>query len=61
LNLAWVWRRRIFTGHGVNLPWGTSKDEIRHRLEAVLQAGASLPKKVQATLKPLFEPAYCAL
>jgi predicted DNA-binding protein (MmcQ/YjbR family) len=37
----------------VNLPWGTSKEELRHRLaESYKLVRASLPKKVQAQLEP---------
>ena len=37
----------------VNLPWGTSKEELRHRLEASYKlVRASLPKEVQAKLEP---------
>jgi predicted DNA-binding protein (MmcQ/YjbR family) len=38
----------------VNLPWGTSDDELRHRLTTsyrLIRAG--LPRKVQAQLEPL--------
>jgi len=37
----------------VNLPWATSEDELRHRLAASYKlVRSSLPKKVQAGLKP---------
>jgi predicted DNA-binding protein (MmcQ/YjbR family) len=37
----------------VNLPWGTSKEELRHRLSASYKlVRAGLPKKVQARLEP---------
>src|SRR4249919_3193411 len=37
----------------VNLPWGTSKDELRHRLTASYRlVRSSLTKKAQAQLKP---------
>jgi predicted DNA-binding protein (MmcQ/YjbR family) len=37
----------------VNLPWGTSDDELRHRLAASYRlVRASLPKKVQAQIAP---------
>ena len=37
----------------VNLPWGTSEDELRHRLTASYRlVRASLPKKLQVQLKP---------
>jgi hypothetical protein len=37
----------------VNLPWGTSEDELRHRLAASYKlVRTSLPKKVQAQLDP---------
>jgi len=40
----------------VNLPWGTSEDELRHRLAASYRlVRASLTKKAQAELGP-FEP-----
>ena len=32
----------------VNLPWGTSKEELRHRLSAILQAGARRPAQESA-------------
>src|SRR5262245_1684443 len=36
----------------VNLPWGTSADELRHRLRASYKlVRESLPKKVQSQLK----------
>ena len=38
----------------INLPWGTSEDELRHRLRASYRlVRASLTKKVQAQLDPL--------
>jgi predicted DNA-binding protein (MmcQ/YjbR family) len=38
----------------INLPWGTSKDELRHRLEASYRlVRTGLTKKVQAQLAPL--------
>jgi predicted DNA-binding protein (MmcQ/YjbR family) len=38
----------------VNLPWGTSEDELRHRLTASYrQVRSSLTKKAQAQLDPL--------
>ena len=38
----------------VNLPWGTPKEELRHRLEASYKlVRASLPKKVQGKLEPV--------
>ena len=37
----------------VNLPWGTSEDELRHRLRASYKLVRSgLPKKLQAQLDP---------
>ena len=37
----------------VNLPWGTAKDEIRHRLKASYKLiRSSLTKKAQAELGP---------
>jgi predicted DNA-binding protein (MmcQ/YjbR family) len=37
----------------VNLPWGTSDDELRHRLTTSYRLiRARLPKKVQAKLDP---------
>ena len=37
----------------VNLPWGTSEDELRHRLSASYKlVRTSLSKKVQAQLDP---------
>jgi predicted DNA-binding protein (MmcQ/YjbR family) len=37
----------------VNLPWGTSKDELRHRLSASYKlVRSSLPKGEQAQLDP---------
>ena len=37
----------------VNLPWGTSKDELRHRLTASYKlVRSSLTKKAQAQLAP---------
>jgi predicted DNA-binding protein (MmcQ/YjbR family) len=41
----------------VNLPWGTSEEELRHRLTASYElVRSSLTKKAQAELDP-FEPA----
>jgi predicted DNA-binding protein (MmcQ/YjbR family) len=38
----------------VNLPWGTSKEELRHRLaESYKLVRAGLPKKLQAQFEPL--------
>ncbi|MBO0765310.1 MAG: MmcQ/YjbR family DNA-binding protein [Hyphomicrobiaceae bacterium] len=38
----------------VNLPWGTSEEELRHRLVASYQlVRSSLPNKAQAQLAPL--------
>jgi predicted DNA-binding protein (MmcQ/YjbR family) len=38
----------------VNLPWGTSEDELRHRLKASYRlVRFSLTKKAQAQLNPL--------
>jgi predicted DNA-binding protein (MmcQ/YjbR family) len=44
-------RAPYFHRSWVNLPWGTSDDELRHRLEASYKLiRANLPKKVQAVL-----------
>jgi len=42
----------------INLPWGTSEDELRHRLRASYRLVRSgLSKKAQAELAPLTEAA----
>ena len=46
-------RAPYFHRSWVNLPWSTSKDELRYRLTAsyrLIRSG--LPRKVQATLGP---------
>ena len=46
-------KARYFHRSWVNLPWGTSKEEFRHRLTASYQlVRSSLTKKAQAQLDP---------
>jgi predicted DNA-binding protein (MmcQ/YjbR family) len=46
-------RARYLHRSWVNLPWGTSEDELRHRLTASYRlVRSSLTKKAQAQLKP---------
>jgi hypothetical protein len=46
-------RAPYFHRSWVNLPWGTSEDELRHRLTASYRLVRSgLSKKVQAQLAP---------
>jgi predicted DNA-binding protein (MmcQ/YjbR family) len=53
-------KARYLSGSWVNLPWGTSEDELRHRLAASYRLVRSgLPKKAQAQLAP-FESAATA-